>query len=482
MNPLKSLLKQTAIYGMSTIVLRMMTWGLTFYFSYHIDKREMGINADLLALAAFLNIIYMFGMETSYFRFVKDHDENKVFAASQTIVFFNSLFWSLVLCVFATPIVEVLSYPDKEEYIYLLAAVLFFENTSNIPFASMRYKEQAMKFMRLKAYNVILNVALTIFLLSCIHSYRYQLPIIGSDDPNILILSAILIPWVLTFIYFSKSIFRNLKLSDAYLYREMIQYSYPLLIVGLAGMVNEVADRQFLKYLLPYGLDKNLEHLALYNVNYKLSIVMTLAIQAFRMGAEPFFFREAKNQDSTKTYAMVMDFFIIICTVIMVVSNLLRDILSSFAEKSYKEGVDILPILLLANLFLGVYYNTTIWFKLTNNTNKGAIITLIGAVVSISSNLILIPILGYKGAAWAHLACYLVMTFVSVIWGQRIYPIPYHFLYNALWICVGVIYSQIVFHFYRGNNMMLICSSILFVLLSSIFTYKRLLFIRKTTD
>jgi len=479
MSQLKSLAKQTAIYGISTIALRMASWILAPYYSNAIDKVSIGINSELLAMVALFNVVYMMGMETSFFRFAKDHSSEKVFSATETSVFVNSLLWSLLFVLFATPIVNILQYPGKENYIYILSSVLFLENICNIPFASLRNQNRSMRFMGIKAINILLNVALNIFLLSFVLKGKVQLPFSVSSDPVILIFWANLIPWVLTFLYFSRDIFTHITFVNKDLLKDILRYSAPLIIVGMAGMVNETIDRVLLKYMLPYGLERNLEEVAIYSTNYKLAIIMSLAIQGFRMGAEPFFFKEAKSKNSKETYAVIMDFFIIVCCILMTLTSILREPIARINEITFIQGVRILPILLLANLFLGIYYNASIWFKLTDNTRKGAWISVIGAGVTILLNIWLIPILGYVGSALATLACYFTMTVISVIWGQRVYPIPYHFRYNILWIVGSLIFSTLSFNYFRDYTSWLFVLSFIFLLISSYIAYRRFLFIKK---
>lgn len=478
MNQLKSLFKQTAIYGLSTIALRMASWLLTPYYSRTLDPQDIGINAVLMSIVAFVNIVYMFGMETSYFRFVKDHDEEAVFKATETAVFINSLLLSLCLSLFATPIINFLDYPGKETYIYILSAILFFENICNIPNARLRYQEKPWKYVIVKAFNIGLNILITYFLLSIVRKGIVTIPFEISSDPNVLIFIAILIPWIFTFLYFSKDILKNISFKNIGLQKEILAYSYPLIIFGLAGMVNEVFDRIMLKAMLPFSPEVNHEHIAMYNVNFKLSIIMTLAVQGFRMGAEPFFFKESTNKNAQKTYATVMDFFIIICCMMLASTSIMREVIAGINHAKFIEGVKILPILLLANLLLGVYYNTTIWFKLTNNTKKGATITVIGAVISIGTNYLLIPVIGYVGSAIAHLTCYFVMTSISLYWGQRVYSIPYNFSYNIAWISLSVLYSSLVFHFLSGNILALIGSTVLFMIIAGYFAYQRFLSVK----
>lgn len=475
MNQLRALFKQTAIYGLSTIALRMASWILSPYYSRTLEATDIGINAVLMSIVAFVNIVYMFGMETSYFRFVKDHDEKSVFKATETAVFINSLLLSTILCLFASPIINYIGFEGKEIYIYILSAILFFENICNIPNARLRYQEKAWKYVQVKAFNIGLNILITFFLLSIVRKGIVTIPLEISSDPNVLIFIAILIPWILTFVYFSRDILRNISFQNFGLQKEILAYSYPLIIFGMAGMVNETFDRIMLKAMLPFSPSVNLEQIAMYNINFKLSIIMTLAVQGFRMGAEPFFFKESTNKNAQKTYAVVMDFFIIICCMMLATTSMMRELIAKANDAKYIEGVKILPILLLANLLLGVYYNTTIWFKLTNNTKKGATITVIGALISIATNYFLIPVIGYVGSAIAHLACYFVMTTISLYWGQRVYPIPYNFSYNIAWILASVLYSTIVYYFFSGNWIALIAFSVLFKLISGYFAYQRFL-------
>ena len=286
---LKSLSKQTAIYGVSTIVLRMASWLLSPYYSYVITKEEIGINASFLSMIAFLNIIYMLGMETSYFRFVKSNNQSTVFKKTESVVFFNSIIWSLVLILLAKPLITLLGYPGREIYIYLFTVTLFFENLCNIPFAKLRHENKALQFVSYKAAYIFINIALNVFLFSFVLKDQIELPFQISQDHVELIFWANMIPWTLLFLYFSPQILKNVSWTELRDSKEIISYSLPLILVGTAGMVNEVIDRQMLMYLLPGSQAENAAAVGIYSANYKLSIIMTLAIQAFRMGAEPFF-------------------------------------------------------------------------------------------------------------------------------------------------------------------------------------------------
>jgi O-antigen/teichoic acid export membrane protein len=420
----------------------------------------------------------MLGMETSYFRFVKSDNGEPIFKKTQSIVFFNSIIWSIILLVFATPIINILGYPGKEIYVYLFTLTLFFENLCNIPFAKLRQENKAIQFVAFKAFFIFLNIALNIFFISFILGNKIALPFDISHDPVELIFWANAIPWFLIFLYFSPMILKNISWSELTNSKELFRYSWPLLIVGTAGMVNEVIDRPMLKYLLPGSLEENAAQVGIYSTNYKLAIIMTLVIQAFRMGAEPYFFKLAENKSSKKIYAIIMDFFVIACSMILAITSINRNLIARVNESSYSEAIDILPMLLLANLFLGMYYNTSIWYKATNNTMKGAYISILGAIITIILNWLLIPHFGYFGSAWTTLICYFAMLILSLLWGRKYYPIPYHYVYIFLWISLSLIFSLGGYHFFKNDLWALIALSILYLIIALYFGYKRFVDIR----
>lgn len=473
---LQSLFKQTAIYGISTIVIRFASWLLTPYYARVLigdDRVAIGISADLLAIMAVVNIIYMIGMETSFFRFTRDHDTDKVYSNTLTTVFINSLFWTILFYAFSAPLIQFLKYPGKELYIYLLASTAFLENICNVPFAKLRKEGRPIRFLILKTINVGLIVILNYFFISVLYLKKISILNYSITDPVIAMFLANLISWIVLFFWFSRDIFNHLGRVDLSFLKEMFVYSLPLIIIGLAGNINEMVDRTLLKNILPYSLKENLIQLSIYSVNYRLAIIMALAIQAFRMGAEPYFFNLSKDKNSQKTYAIIMDFFIIGCCMIMVLTCINREFIGLINGKSYLEGLKIIPILLLAKLFLGIYYNSTIWFKLTDQTLKGVWITLFGTIITIGVNLVLIPKIGYMGSAIATLSCYLGMTVMSILWGHRYFPIPYHYSYNIFWILFSVIYMYYVDHFFRGKTTFLLLFSLFYIISSLSLASKR---------
>jgi O-antigen/teichoic acid export membrane protein len=222
----------------------------------------------------------------------------------------------------------------------------------------------------------------------------------------------------------------------------MLNYALPVLVVGLAGMVNEMIDKILLKYLIP-EVQNPMAQLGIYGANYKLGILMTLFIQMFRYAAEPFFFAEAEKKKAPELFAKVMNYFVISGLLIFLLGTLYIDIFKYFIGNKYHEGLGIVPVVLMANFFYGVYFNLSIWYKLTDRTGDGAKISVAGAIITLVLNLTLIPIIGYHGAAWAHFICYFLMMVASYVWGQKVYPIPYQLKSIFLYIAIAVLFFGI---------------------------------------
>jgi len=376
-------------------------------------------------------------METGYFYFSeKSNEKSGVFQTILTSVFFTGILFSLLICLFAGNISALLSYQGRENIIYWIAFILFTDAFTAIPFAKLRRENKTKKFATLKLINIGLNLFLNFFFL-----YLCPKMYVQNADPSFpftlynpdwnveyvflsnLLANLIYIPLLLP----QLKEFR-LKL-DVKLWREIMTYSLPMLIVGIAGMVNEVLDRILLRFWLPEnfypGLDK-LGTVGIYGACYKFSIFMTLGIQAFRFAAEPFFFSKAKEKNSPVLFANVMDWFISIGTLIFLFISLNLDSLKLLLLRTeYHQGLQVVPILLLANLFLGIYYNLSVWYKVTGKTRYGMWISLLGALVTLIGNFALIPVLGYKGSAIATLICYVGIATLCYLWGARFFPVPY---------------------------------------------------------
>lgn len=430
MSPLRKLASQTAVYGLSTILGRFLNYLLVPLHTRVFDTDEYGVVSELYAYISFFLVVLTYGMETAFFRFSQDEEKkDKVFPTAFVSVSISSVVFMLGMGVFAQPIANAIHYPNHPEYIVIFSLILGFDAMASIPFALLRQQGRPAKFAIVKNINIISNILLNIyFLMLCPymqHKSNISLPFYDATIGVGYVFISNLAASIITLPLLSKEILWMKKGFDPTLWRKMIAYGLPLLIVGLGGMVNETLDRAIMKYLLPAGKG-TLSQVGIYGANYKLSVLMSLFIQAFRFAAEPFFFSHAKTLDKKIIYARVMDYFVIVCLGIFLIVTLYIDLLKYFIGERFYEGLKVVPVLLLANLCLGVYYNLSIWYKLSDQTSKGAIISLIGAGVTIGLNIWWIPVFGYVGSAWATFLCYFSMMLICYGMGMKYYPIPYH--------------------------------------------------------
>ena len=454
---LKALAGDTAIYGISSIIGRAVNFLLVpFYTSTKIlSIAEFGIVSEMYAYVAVANVIYLYGMETTYFRFVsKDSSHDKViFDTAVSSILFSTLLFSLLLVASATPIVNWLEFRGQERFIYLLAAVMGIDAVVAIPFAKLRYERKAIKFATLKLVNIFLNIGLNVFFLYfCKNVYEDNfLPglkpvvsLIYNPDFSVeYVFISNLVANALYLVMLGKTLGRlKIRIDWNYL-KPMFLYAYPLLFSQLAGVTNEMFSRMTLKKMLPdnfYPGLNNEEVLGIFAANYRLSIFMTLAIQAFRFAAEPFFFSQSTQSDSKRTYSRVLYYFVIAGIFAVLAISLNLDILKRFVlqNKTYWQGLHVIPILLVANLFLGIYYNLSIWFKVTDKTIYGTFISISAAVLTVVLNVIFIPYYGYEASATITLTVYLYMSVVVYWLGQKYYPVPYQISKMSLYFFTGI--------------------------------------------
>lgn len=438
----KKLVGQTAAYGLSSIVGRALNYLLVPVYTKAFLPEEYGVVSYLYAGVGFFNILYTYGMETAFFRFSSkaDADREKLYNQVLSLIMCSSAILSALLILLSGNIAHYIGYPDQQEYIVWLAVILAIDAIVAIPFARLRLHNKAVKFASIKLANILITVGANLLFLvffrqiyegDYLQDLRPLISYVYNPDFGIgyiflinLVANALLIPML----WREFSAFR-FELNKELL-RPMLVYAYPLLFMGLAGAVNELIDRILLEEVLPenfYPGKTNMAAVGIYSACYKLSIFMTLAIQAFRYAAEPFFFSQAEQKDSPQTFALIMKWFVIACAFIFLFISANMEIFAELflRRPEYHEGLVVVPVLLLANLFLGVYYNLTVWFKLTDQTRFGTYISFGGAAVTILFNLMLIPVLGYMGSAIATLICYFSMALVCYLLGNRHYPIPY---------------------------------------------------------
>ncbi len=446
-NPIKKLASQTAVYGLSSIIGRFLNYLLTPLYTYSFVPQEFGVVVELYTYTSFLAVILTYGMETAFFRFSESQkDSNSVFSTA-TISILITTFTFLLLGIFLHQnIANFLGYSQNTNYIIWFILIIAIDALTAIPFAKLRQQNKALKFALIRLVNIGVNIFLNIFFIvwapKYFAEYWFYSPTIGVGYIFIanLLASFVTLIMLLPEFKFLKNGFSIL------LWKQMIKYAFPLLIAGLAGMINETMDRVLLKFLLPAN-SNIMEQIGIYGACYKISIIMTIFIQTYRYAAEPYFFNEHKKSDAKNTYAQTMKYFFIVCMFIFLLTTFYLDIVKLFIGEAYREGLNVVPILLLANLALGVFFNLSVWYKLSGQTKFGAYLTILGAVITIVANFILIPILGYTGAAWATLICYFVMTVTSYFIGQNYYTIPYDLKKIGLYFALGMLFYFVDYYF-----------------------------------
>ncbi|TAE88246.1 MAG: polysaccharide biosynthesis protein [Bacteroidetes bacterium] len=430
MSQLKKLASQTAVYGLSQIVGRFINYLLVPLHTALFSTGEYGVNTLMYSYVTFFNVLLTYGMETAFFRFSQKHEnKSEVYSTALTSLVSSSLLFSLIFIGFSKQIASLIHVNEHPEYIIYFVLIISFDAISAIPFAFLRQQNKALKFAIIKNSSIFLNILLNLyFLLLCPYvksHYGFLLPFFEGEVEVGHIFMANLIASAITLPLLWKEIkqIKNAHFSKV-LWKQMMQYGLPLMVVGFAGMINEALDRIIISYMYE-DPNEGMRATGIYGANYKLSILMSLFIQAFRYAAEPFFFNHAANNDKKGIYAEVMNYFVLVCLVLFLSVTLYIDVFKHFINLRYWEGLNVVPILLLANMLLGIYYNLSIWYKLSDNNNKGAIISIIGAVVTLVANLLLVPVLGYTGSAWATLICYFSMVVICYLMGAKYYPIPY---------------------------------------------------------
>jgi len=486
-SPIKKLIGQTAIYGLSSIVGRLLSYLMVPIVTRVFMPDVYGVAVELYAYVGFWLVFLTYGMETGFFRFAeKLKDGNKAFSTAIIPLFITSSLFIFSLILFSQSIANFLQYPNNREYIVFFAIIIGVDAFLALPFAKLRQENRPVKFATFKLLGIFINIGIQLFFLvlckknsneSLSYFHIEALSSFYNSEIGVgYIFIANLVASTFTLLLFIPSFFKLRLTFSKELLKKMLAFSIPLLFVGLAGMANETIDRIMLKHLVvvPEGtIDVSkyiMSQLGIYGAVFKLSVLMTLFIQAFRYAAEPFFFAQEKELGSKKVYANVMKYFIIFGLLIFMGVMLFIDIFKYFIDVKYWEGLNIVSILLISNLFLGIIYNLSLWYKLTDKTKYGAYIAGIGAIITILFNLILIPKIGYLGSAWGHFACYFVMMIISYFLGQKYYKIDYPLKDIFIYILLAtVIYIASLYNDFSGIikhsiNTMLILGFITFVL------------------
>ena len=444
---IKRLLGQTATYGLSSIVGRLLNYLLVpLYTSSAVfsNPSDYGVVSELYSWVAFFVVFLPFGMETAFFRFLQSSDDKeKVFSNSFISVLVINVIFYFGLLYFNTDLASFMLYEGHNEYIVLLGAIVCIDAIASIPIARLRAEEKALRFTIIQLISIGVNISLNLILLLVF--FDPSRPEEGVLFILIANLCASLVKIILVYDIISKVV---LKIDWA-LIKVLLTYSFPLVIAGLAGIVNETIDRILLKQLLydpliPGSLQAAEAEVGIYSACYKLAMLVTILLQAYRYAAEPFFFEQLKNEDRNKVYSKIMNLFIaVVCFVFLAVSVNVSLFKFFIRTEIYWEGLKVVPILLLANVFLGIYYNQSIWYKLSGKTKFGAYIALIGALFTIGINLLFIPKFGFMACAWATLIVYALQMMLSYYLGQKHYKIPYNTTKFAVYIGVAVLFFLI---------------------------------------
>ena len=434
MSKLDSLVKDTAIYGLSSIVGKFLNYLLVPLYTYLLaNTDDYGIVTNLYAWTALLLVILTYGMETGFFRFAnkEGYDAKQVYRTAYIALLSSSVLFAALCVIFQQPIANVLDYPNHSEFIALMAVTVAIDAFSSIPFAYLRYQKRPILFATLKLLFVLLNIGFNILFLV----------ILGKTDVIYVFISNILATTIQTLCLLPFCLPRGARFSWSVL-REMLRYSLPLLILGVAGIMNQTLDRILFPKLYPYE-DANAQ-LGIYGACFKVAMVMMMFTQAFRYAYEPFVFSKHKNRQSAEAYADVMKYYIIFSFLILLGVIFYLDIFRYIISDAYWEGLKIVPVVLWTYVFQGVYFNLSFWYKLTDETKWGAYFSLIGLVITLVLQIVGVPRIGYWASCGSSLVCYLVIMLLSYFIGQKKAPIPYDLKsiggYTALTIALLAIY------------------------------------------
>jgi O-antigen/teichoic acid export membrane protein len=445
MSLLKKLASETAIYGLSSIIGRLLNFLLQFLYTYTMVTSEFGVVSQFYAFTGFLIVVYSYRMETAFFRYgTPVADREQTYATGVFSLLLSTLLLTIAAFIFAKPLAAFLLQPNHPEYVCYFALILAFDCLNELPFARLRLENKAKKFVSLRLLNIFVTIALNVFwLLLCPWAakngqtwvnlfwspvatvkYIFLANVIASAVTLLCLLPEMRIAFKSTF--------------DKVIFKKMLRYAAPLVIVGFAGIINEMLDRAMMPYLLKGTAAENRAQLGIYGANYKLAMLISLFTQAYRYAAEPFFFKNADQKDALKTHANATKWFTIAAVGGMLAVLLFMDIVKYMIGKDYREGLHIVPILLFANVMLGIYYNFSVWYRLKDKTALGAWLSLAGATLTILLNLWWVPIYGYVGAAWATLICYIFMAIVCWWAGKKYYPVEYPLLRMTLYLFVAL--------------------------------------------
>ena len=433
---MKILAKETAIYGVSSIVGKFLNWMLVPLYTYVLQQQsDYGIVTNLYAWTALLLVILTYGMETGFFRFINKEGENPrtVYTTSLITLFTTSLLFALACVLWQTPIATLIGYPSHSEFIAILGVTVAIDAFASIPFAYLRYKKRPLQFAALKLLFVFLNIALNLFFLVLCPKIQDWSIISSWYDPNYgvgYVFVANILATSIQTLFLIPAVAEGFKRTEdrAHIFSwdllgQLLKYSLPLLVLGVCGIMNQTLDRILFPFL--YTGEDAQTQLGIYGACFKVAMVMMMFTQAFRYAYEPFVFAKHKDRESVAAYADAMKYYIIFSYMILLGMIVYLDLLKFIVAPSYWEGLRIVPIVLWTYIFQGVYFNLSFWYKLTDKTQWGAYFSLLGVAITFGLQMVFVPRIGYMASALSSTVCYLVIMLLSYLVGRRHLTIPY---------------------------------------------------------
>jgi O-antigen/teichoic acid export membrane protein len=455
LNPLKRFLKDTIIYGIAAVLPRVINFLLVKVHTDALPTNNYAENTNFYIWAALFSVLLTFGFETAFFRFYKTEEKKDALVSTSFIsVFASAIVFVIIAFSFSDFFTRIFDFGGNPIQLKLLIGILALDTLAVIPFAYLRASNRPIKYASIKLINVAIIVSINLLFLKFIPEFKTS----GKEIPVFLdtmfnrtaivnfIFIANIVGSAISLILLLPYLFKFKWSFNTALFKKMLTYSWPIAVAGIAYVINENLD----KILIGKLIDKNA--MGIYAACYKLAIFMNLYIMAFRLGAEPFFFNHSDKKNAKETYAKILNYFIIIGSLVFVGIVVFIDVLKQlFINQQYWEAIIIVPIVLLANLFLGVYHNLSIWYKLTDKTRYAMLFSIIGAVITILMNVLLIPEIGFIASAWATLLAYGSMMVLSYFIGKKYYPVPYNLKKSGSYLIASILISYISFQYFREN-------------------------------
>ena len=456
MSLFQKLFKQTFIYGLATVLPRMLSFVLVPLYTKVMPPGSYGEVTLIFAWFAIFNVILAYGMETAFFRYYSSEpNKDKVVSTSLISLAATTILFAFIAFLFQDRLALLLNI--EIQYIKYVIYILALDALAIIPFAWLRANQQPQRYAIIKIINVAVNLGLNVFFL-------LLLPGLAEDNPDGILSSIYKPDFQISYIFISLVIASGLTLLlmggryklpsytfDKALWAKMVRYGLPVMIAGIAFTINEVFDRIMLSELLPPDIAKS--EIGKYSACYKLALFMTLFATAFRLGIEPFFFSHSKTENPQKAYAQITNYFVVLGSVILLAVVVFADQLKILfvLNSDYWEAMPIVPIIVLASFCLGIYHNLSVWYKVTDRTKFGAYISIVGAIITIGINYFFIPYIGYYASAYATLAAYAIMMFLSYYFGKKYYPIPYNLRKITFYMGVSIVFSALSFYVFKGQ-------------------------------